>query len=79
MSQHVRLLGKVSTIAYNGNLIIKAKFTPKIFSEVLDGSTKALGKVIRIFGPVDEPYLSVKPSKKLLLNMMGQEVYTVQK
>lgn len=79
MSQHVRLLGKVTTIAYNGNLIIKAKFTPKIFSEVLDRSTKVLGKVVRIFGPVDEPYLSVKPSRKLLLNMMGQELFTMQK
>jgi rRNA processing protein Gar1 len=79
MSGHVRGLGKVSTIAYNGNLIIRADFAPRVSSKVLNAKNEVLGHVARIFGPIDKPYVSVKPSKKPGLNMMNEEVYIASK
>jgi rRNA processing protein Gar1 len=50
-------------------------------TEVFDNSKKVVGFVSRVFGPVDSPYISVRPPKdyKPSLELMGKDVYVQKK
>lgn len=49
-------------------------------SEVADPSGRLRGRVVRVFGPVDRPYLSVRPRRALsapdALALIGQSLST---
>lgn len=68
-------LGVVENIAYSGALIVRARFAPPAGAKVLDGRSRALGRVKRVFGPVAEPYVAVEPLRLPTLSLMGTEVY----
>lgn len=74
-------LGKVRGLGYNGKLIVKCKFAPRIESEVLDKKKTVVGKVARVFGPVNSPYISIKPPKnhRPSVDVIGKEVYVRDK
>ena len=70
-------LGKVRGLGYNGKLLVKGRFAPRLELEVLDKKMRIIGKVSRVFGPVDSPYVSIKSpiNHKPSLDMVGKEVY----
>lgn len=68
-------LGVVENIAYDGLLLVRARFAPPPGAKVLDGRSRALGRVKRVFGPVAEPYVAVEPLKPPTPALMGTEVY----
>lgn len=77
----VHYLGQVRGLGYNGKLIVKGKFAPKLELEVVDNSMKVIGKIARVFGPVDSPYISIKPKKnhRPSLDVVGKAVYVKEK
>jgi len=72
----LKLVGRIQDISYNGFLVARGEFAPRIGSEVFAGN-KSLGKIVNIYGPVTKPYLAIKPNSKgqSLLEMVGKEIY----
>jgi rRNA processing protein Gar1 len=72
----LKLVGRIQDISYNGFLVARGEFTPRIGSEVFAGN-KPLGRIVNIYGPVTKPYLAIKPISKgqSLLEMVGKEIY----
>ena len=70
-------LGQVRGLGYNGRLIVKGKYAPKLDLEVMDNGKRVIGKIARVFGPIDSPYISIKPPKnhKPSLDIVGKAVY----
>ena len=53
-------LGTVSELTSDGRAIVIASESPKMGDYVIDSGKRRVGTVVRIFGPVDEPFVSVK-------------------
>ncbi len=68
----------MENIAYNGDVLVRASFAPNRGQKVVDGRGRALGRVKRAFGPVQEPFVAVEPLKAAPLGLMGAEVYVKQ-
>jgi RNA-binding protein len=82
MVVRLKHIGTLKTISTTGNLIVKAKFTPNLNDEVAEKTSKVIGKVVKVFGPVSKPYVAVKPSvddKTILNKLIGLDVYIKQK
>ena len=60
----MELLGLVETVTAAGNLVVRACTAPDVNSAVYDGGNARVGTVKRIFGPVDEPYVTVIPADR---------------
>ncbi len=56
------VLGKVEEITCDGRFIVRCTNTPELGDIVFRKETK-FGTIGRIFGPVDEPYVSINPMK----------------
>ena len=56
-------LGTVEEITCDGRLIVRCSDLPNIGEPVFDSRNKRIGVVKRIFGPVEEPYISITPEK----------------
>jgi RNA-binding protein len=52
-------LGVVEEITAEGNAVARSKDAPDVGSPVFDAGGRRVGTVRRIFGPVDEPYVSI--------------------
>lgn len=63
-------LGKVLHLSSNKNLILRTKNKVKAKTPVLNEELSQVGIIFDIFGPVDNPYVSVKPT----VNNAGQYV-----
>lgn len=75
----LKYVGRIKDISYNGFLVARGEFAPRIGSEVFAGN-KPLGKIVNIYGPVSKPYLSIKPKDKgPHLEMVGKEIYLMAK
>lgn len=59
----MRVLGKPSHISSQKHIIVRSKFSPSIGSRVLDESNSIVGEIIDVFGPVETPFVSIKPVK----------------
>ena len=72
----LKLVGRIQDISYNGFLVARGEFAPRIGSEVYAGN-KLLGRIVNIYGPVTKPYLAIKPNAKgqNLLEMVGKDIY----
>lgn len=55
-------IGLVVHTSTSGNLILKAENTPRIGDKALDENLKPVGTVQDIFGPLNSPYVAVRPS-----------------
>lgn len=72
----MRYLGAIQEVTFDGRLIVRGKFTPNAGSDIYDNRMKRLGRIRRIFGPVDSPYVSIEPTgDQGLLRIMGKSVY----
>jgi RNA-binding protein len=57
-------LGRVLHVSPSRNIIIKIENTPKIGETVVDENLKPIGTVFDLFGPVQAPYVAVRPTVK---------------
>jgi len=72
----MRYLGTVQEVTSEGRLVVRGAFLPEPRSLVLDNRGKRLGRVRRVFGPVDSPYVSVDPiGDTSLLRLIGRQTY----
>ena len=67
--------GTVSEMTSDGRAVTVAAAPPEMGDPVFDDRKHNVGKIIRIFGPVDAPYVSIKADGPSSLNI-GMELYT---
>ena len=72
-TRFMEILGTIEEITCDGRLIICCSELPDIGSPVYSKNEKRLGTVGRVFGPVDNPYASVKPEDTSA--RIGMEVF----
>lgn len=65
-------------IGKSGLLTIKAKTPPRIGSSVAIKGFGVVGSVIDVFGPISNPYVSVKLVRKPGTEVAGLEFFTVE-
>jgi rRNA processing protein Gar1 len=70
-----RRLGVVENIAHDGSLLVRSEFAPARGAEVLDRRNRPLGRVTRVFGPVKEPFASVRPAVPAAPSLVGADVF----
>jgi rRNA processing protein Gar1 len=74
----LRPLGKVFNFSPSGAIVVKAGTTPRIGNIICDNKGRPIGKVVRITGPVSEPYVLVTPLAKDEMSMFrltGKQVF----
>jgi len=74
-------MGKVVNFSPSGSIVVKGAFAPRMGSIAVDKRSTPVGKVVRITGPVDGPYLIMKPVGDYpggLMRMLGHPVYLGQ-
>lgn len=71
----IKRLGKVLHLSKSGRLIVKSQLKVKPGSVTLSQDLKNIGTIFDIFGPVENPYISVKPSIRTPSNYVGQILY----
>ena len=73
----MRRLGKVLHATKRG-LVVRAGQTPKPGVPVYSGKRKRVGQVWDVFGPVDNPYVCIKPAPGVaedLLALTNKELF----
>lgn len=75
LSGGVRRLGLVENISYDGSILIRSAFAASRGAVVVDKRRRPLGRVMKVFGPVKEPFTSVRPEGKPTLALIGSEVF----
>lgn len=70
-----RRLGVVENIAHDGSLLVRSEFAPARGADVSDKRNRPMGRVIRVFGPVKEPFTSVRPAVPASPSLVGAEVF----
>lgn len=49
---------------------------PNVGTLVVDSDLKTVGRVVDIFGPVDQPYIAVSPNGGVVLpSLLGEKLY----
>lgn len=71
----MKRLGKVSHYAKQGLLIVRSKWAPALNDVIVDKDLKVVGIVKDVFGPVEMPYVAVKPKVKEPEGYIGQILY----
>jgi RNA-binding protein len=71
----MKRLGKVIHLSKSGKLILRVKVKPKLGAAVLDENLVVVGTVFDAFGPVGNPYLSVKPQVQEPDRYVGHVLY----
>ena len=74
----MKALGRIQTITYAGRIIARASWAPQVGTKVVDREFRVIGTVERLLGPVDCPYVSIRPARspgQTLLKMIGKDVY----
>ena len=74
----MRRLGKILHISKRGSLILRTDKTPPIgpHALVLDKEANMIGTILDVFGPVNNPYVSIRPYDGVdLQKLVGQLVY----
>ncbi|KZX15021.1 H/ACA RNA-protein complex component Gar1 [Methanobrevibacter cuticularis] len=55
----MKFLGNISHLSNSGKLIARSSQTPPAGAFVFNKDKKKIGKVIEVFGPTKEPYISI--------------------
>jgi rRNA processing protein Gar1 len=71
----MKRLGVVENVAYDGSVLVRSAFLPSLGTRVVDKRQRALGRIVKVFGPAKEPFASVRPDGKVPLSLLGSEVY----
>jgi RNA-binding protein len=75
----MKRLGVVSHYAKQGFLIVRTNWVPSLNELVIDKELKPVGVVKDVFGPVDHPYVAVKPRVKDPERYIGALLYIGKK
>ena len=67
----MKRLGIVNNISHTGRLIIKGEFKPSVGCKVYTAGKKEVGTVVKVFGNVVRPYISVRPNKTKASTMLS--------
>ncbi|MFH0897201.1 MAG: Gar1/Naf1 family protein [Candidatus Bathyarchaeota archaeon] len=68
-------LGTVTHVSGSKKLILRTKTKVRTGTQVLDEDLRSIGKIVDIFGPVKNPYVSVEPVVNALKNYVGRPLY----
>jgi len=69
-------VGSVLHISHSsGNLILKSKSDVKIGETIRDNKGKRVGTIFDIFGPVSDPYISIKTRTSNPERLVGTALY----
>jgi rRNA processing protein Gar1 len=72
----MKFLGEVQEVSFDGKLIVKGVCAPQPREMVTDNRRRPIGRVVRVFGPVTAPYISVEATGDTsLLSAVGKQVY----
>ena len=74
----MKRLGRVDLISHNGCLLLRGDFAPQEGAGVTDKAGRSLGRIVRVFGPVTAPFVSIEPSRdarKSMVGAIGQDVF----
>ena len=74
----MRRLGKILHVSKRGSLILRTDKTPPIgpHALVLDKEANKIGTILDVFGPVKNPYVSIRPYEDVdPQKLVGQLVY----
>jgi RNA-binding protein len=72
----MKYLGEVQEVSFDGKLIVKGVCAPQPREKVTDNRRRPIGRVVRVFGPVAAPYVSVEVTgDHSLLAAVGKQVY----
>jgi rRNA processing protein Gar1 len=73
----MKYIGKIDDIIFDGRFILRTTFKPKIGTTVMNKHKKKLGRISQIIGPVNKPFVTIKPEKniKSTFDLIGSEVY----
>lgn len=78
----MRRLGKVLHISNRGSIIIRTEKTPPVGRQaiVMDKKAQEVGIIIDVFGPVNFPYVAIKPNRGYNpQKLVGQMLYLYKK
>ncbi|MFW9850813.1 MAG: H/ACA ribonucleoprotein complex subunit GAR1 [Candidatus Thorarchaeota archaeon] len=78
----MRRLGKVLQVTKSASLIVQTDKTPPLGAKVVDKKAQRVGKIQDVFGPVKNPYISIRfhsKSSEEAGKLLGQMVYLYQK
>jgi len=69
-------VGSVLHISHSsGNLILKSKTDVRIGEAVRDNKGKRVGTIFDIFGPINDPYISIKTRTSNPERLVGTALY----
>jgi len=69
-------VGSVLHISHSsGNLILKSKTDVRIGEAVRDNKGKRVGTIFDIFGPINDPYISIKTRTSNPERLVGAALY----
>jgi len=71
----MKRLGKVSHYAKQGFLILRTDWVPSLNDPVVDKKLTVVGVVKDVFGPVNRPYVAVKPRVRDPESYVGSLLY----
>src|SRR5207245_1740760 len=71
-------LGVVENIAHDGTVLVRSEFAPSRGADVRDKRNRPLGRVVKVFGPVREPFAAVRPTGAASLSMIGVDVFVAE-
>lgn len=75
----MKRLGKVLHVSSSGNLIVQANIAPEIGSKVVDEKLKEVGSVYDVIGPVNSPYVAVRPIERSEVEKyVGKPLYILE-
>jgi len=65
-------------VSGSGKLILRTKIRVKAGIRVFDEELKSVGRIVDLFGPVKNPYVSVEPAVDELERYVGRPLYIVE-
>lgn len=69
-------LGFVETVSRDSRFVVRTEAVPELNTPVYDSEGKKIGSVKRIFGPIEEPYVTViADDVSVLTNIVGKKIY----
>jgi rRNA processing protein Gar1 len=63
----------------SGNLILRTNKNVKIGTRVFDSLNNNIGSIVDVFGPINQPFLSVKLTKSLSKNRFDKLLFIKKK
>jgi len=74
----MKRLGVVENLSYDGTVLVRSDFAPPQGTPVVNRRGEAVGTVLKVFGPVKQPFLALRPAGKPGLGLVGSEVFLSQ-